>query len=329
MSENILYQIFECASIIFATFIVYQYITVFFQKRKEDESCVWGYVIFALGLMPLSLFIQEPLILITYTAIGVFILEVLFYNAEMHSKVFSSLFFAVLMMLIEASVAVIMSIIIGITLQETRTYGLYRVLVILISRIIAFISVKIYGSIVKWKNDEISEMEFKQLFPLLFCQISTIALAHHIFMMGHRNDGIFNIDEFFSMLGIMYISVIIFWYFDKIKLSYEYKIQKEAAETKLALQKTYYETLDARQDEINALWHDMRKHLTMVKALYNSDNSNDSKRYIAELETRVYEIPNIVKTSQPIVSALLTEELRRAKKESIRLDLDNKIRTGN
>ena len=327
MSDIAIYIIFECVAVIFGTFIVYQYITAFFTKRRENQNTIWGYMIFSVGSMLLSLFFYEPLALISYTAIGAFILLTIYYEVSASSRIFSVLLFAVLVIASETLCAIIVSTIGGMDLQETRDYGLPRVLIIVIARLIELWGIRLLSNVARWKKDKETEVELRQTLPLLLSQIFSIALAYHVFIIGQQTNGRFSSIVFFSMTGILYVNVIVFWYFDRIKSSYQYKADKDAAETKLELQKRYYETLEAHQYETEALWHDMRKHLEMVKALKNGNSNANSEEYIDELETQIRDIPTIIKTSQPIISALLMEELRKAKNENINLELDIRLKS--
>jgi len=320
-----IYIIFECIAVVFETFIVYQYINSFFQKRKEYKSISTGYITFFLGLMLFSFFCNEPLILITYTTVGIFTLQTIYYDIPILSGIFSVFFFAILVIASETICAGIISKIIKIDLQETRVYGLPRILSIVISRLIELLIIKLSSSAVNQRKNKEAEVEFKQTFPLILAQIFSIALAYHVFIIGQHIEEHLSIIVFFSMSGILYINIIVFWYFDRIKSSYNYKSEKEAAEITLELQKQYYETLEINQYETDALRHDMKKHLDMIKALSDNGDTTNSQEYINELETQLRDIPAIVKTSQPIISALLTEKLRKAKNNNINIELDVRL----
>jgi Signal transduction histidine kinase regulating citrate/malate metabolism len=320
-----IYIIFECIAIIFETFIVYQYINSFFRKRKEHPSIFVGYTAFSIGLMLFSFFCNEPLILIAYTAVGVFTLQTIYYDIPILSRIFSVFFFAILVIVAETICAGIISNIGQIDLQETRVYGLPRILSIVISILIELLIIKLSSSAVKRQKNKETAIDFKQTFPLILAQIFSIALAYHVFIIGQHIEGHLSIIVFLSMSGILYINIIVFWYFDMIKSSYKYKSEKEAAEITLELQKQYYETLEINQYETDALWHDMKKHLDMIKTLVDNGDNANSQEYINELEMQIRGIPKIVKTSQPIISALLTEKLRKAKNNNINIELDVRL----
>ena len=68
------------------------------------------------------------------------------------------------------------------------------------------------------------------------------------------------------------MNIIMFWYFDRVKASFAYKSKSEAAEIKLELQKQYHDILNEHQRETDKLWHDMKKHINVMKTLVNSGN---------------------------------------------------------
>ena len=144
-------------------------------------------------------------------------------------------------------------------------------------------------------------------------------------MTAYNTDGNLTTTVLLSISAIIYINIIVFWYFDKIKTAYEYKHEKELVETKLEFQNEYYELLDEYQQETEALWHDMKKHISAIKELYQQDLKFNTERYINALDDKINDIPKIVRTSIPAINAILVDGLRKATKENIDVRLDINI----
>lgn len=161
------------------------------------------------------------------------------------------------------------------------------------------------------------------MLPLLFCQVILIVLAYYIAVVCRNITGTLSIPALAAMIGILYISIVIFWYFDRIKAAFAYKSKSEAAEYKLSLEKQYHTLLAAHQEETDALWHDMKKHIRLLKALI-ADGQNVAlpKNYIHDLEVEMDDSIKIIRTNAPVLSALLTEQKRRTKAAHIPYDID-------
>ncbi|NMA67607.1 MAG: GHKL domain-containing protein, partial [Clostridiaceae bacterium] len=209
-----------------------------------------------------------------------------------------------------------------VNLEDTRSYGLYRTLEIVIVKIVQVFVVKLSGIFVKWKKNANNILEIKLILPLLLCQVFSIFLVYDIFMTAYQTNDKLSISDILSILALMYMNLIIFWYFDKINASYEYKRQKEFAEIKLDFQKDYYSLLEEHQRETESLWHDMKKHISSITELYENSFKPESERYIKDLNGKINAVPKILRTDDSIINSLIMDELRKAKKESIDVRLD-------
>lgn len=325
MGDILLFQIFEGLSVVFETFIIYQYINGLFLKRTSKRGCFLWYVVFCLILTLLSLLIREPIFLIAYILTGLYVLEVFLYKSNVSSRVFSILYFAAITIVSEFLCSALISELWSLEITETLDYGLSRVLGILVAKLIQIFIVKLSVTFARWKREDFIGVELKMVFPLLICQLCSIVLAYHVFVLCYNIYEEFHFTAFLSMAGIVYMNVIIFWYFDRIKAVYSYKAKNEAMEIKLELQNEYYITLAEHQKETDALWHDMKKHINLMKSLVNSGQSDISAKYLDELEADMSKRIRIVQTEQSIIGALLTEQFKRADRETVLLDLDARL----
>jgi len=329
MNENLLYQIFECATVVFETLIIYQYINCFFEKDSDQRkiSLIIGYTLFCFGFMFLSLSTSESFILLGYALTGVYLLEWRLYDSQISSRLFSVLLFTVLVIGSEIICSGIVSGWGPLDMNQIKVLGLPRVFSSVVAKLVQICLVKIAGAVANWKSGRPARVDIKVIFPLLICQGFTIVLAYYVFMIGVEIYRYFNWAVFLSMSGIIYINLIIFWYFDRIRKAFEYKSRQESAEIKLELQKQYYEVLEEHQKETDLLWHDMKKHLGLIKRLVYNGYQNISEEYVQELEDQMNTVSNFVKTSQPVISALLTKEKWKAEKENVDFILNVRLLT--
>lgn len=325
MDNLLLFQVFECAVVIFETFIVHQYISGLFEKRYGQKSTLLWYLLFCLGLMLLSLFYYKEIALIIYTLGGVYTLAWKLYKTSISSRVFSIFYFSAIMVGSEIFCSSLMSGLWDIDLSNVLEYGAPRVLGILVAKLIQIFLVKISVFVASCKTDHPAKGEPKLMLPLLLCQILSITLAHYAYVICSLVFNGFSAIALFAMIGIIYINIIIFWYFDRVKATFEYKSKSEAAETKIELQKQYHDVLNEHQKETDALWHDMKKHINLMKMLINDGQHEITSDYIHELESQMSDKIKIVRTEYPVLSALLTEQKQRAKKAGILFDIDVRL----
>lgn len=325
IKSMISFQIFEFVTVIFETFIVHQYISGLFEKRSERKNALFWYVIFCAGLTILSLFYNKEITLIGYTLIGVYVLAVGIYKTSITSRIFAVFYFAAIMMGAEIFTSGLISGFWNIDLSNVFEYGLPRVLCILVAKLIQIFFVKLSVFITSWKNNLSLKSDPKLMLPLLLCQVFSIILAYYVFIICIDVYNEFPPIALLAMIGILYMNTVVFWYFDRVKMAFEYKSRNEIAEYKMKLQKEYFEILNKHQQETDALWHDMKKHLSVMKTLINNGHQDITAGYIFELETQMNETIKIIRTDYPVLSAVLTEQMQRTKKAGIHFDIDVRL----
>ena len=325
MNEQLLYRLFECITVIFEGFIVYQYINGLFVKQCSKLKLLVGYVAFTLGLMYLSLFWQNSLLLVIYSALGIFSLITLFYKTGISSRIFYPFLFCGIVAGSEVICAGIFAVLGKVDMGTAMQYGLPRVLSIVVAKLVQLVAVKIIGALLKSRKNKSVIVDVKYVFPLLVCQAFSIALTYHVYIIGVEVYKNFNLFIFLSMLGIIYINVMIFWYFDSIKTSFDLKRVNEAAEIKMEMQKEYYTLLEEHQKETDALYHDMNKHIDLIKSLLNDGHRDTTADYVVEVEKKLAARHSLVRTSHPVISALLTMEKVKLTKLGISLNLEVKL----
>jgi hypothetical protein len=328
MQQLFLFQVFEGVAAVFDTFIVYQYVSGLLEKRREQRERwrTWPwYVLFGLGLTLLSLFYRGEVILIAYTLVGVYALARGLYKSSLSTRIFSVFYFAAIMMGSEIFCSGLLSGLWHIDVSNVLEYGLPRVLCIVVAKLSQIFLVKISVSVVQRRSNHSARNEPKMMLPLLLCQVFSIMLAYYVFVICVEVYGGFRPVALWTMIGVVYMNIIVFWYFDRIKLAFAYKSKNEAAELKLELQKQYFAILEEHQQETDALWHDMKKHIQLMKTLLNQGQQELTSEYMQDLEVEMNDKIKVIRTEQPVLSALLSEQTQRARKAGIRFDLDVRL----
>ena len=326
MNEAVFYIIFECFSVLVGAFIVYQYINSLFETKDGFYVArIAGYMIYAAIFVVLALFFNEPWALILYNISAIIVLEHLFYQSSFVGIISSTLFFAAIVMSSEILSSALIYAFGYIEYGSTASPGFLRVIAIIFAKLLQIVFVKAVGFFVNWKKGVKSGFKIIETLPLFLCQVFSVILIHLFVVLGSEIHSYFNYMTLFAIMGIMYINMVVFWYFDRIRAIYEYKHKNAAAEIKLGLQAQYYEMLEARQIETEAVEHDMQKHLNLIKELLKGHPDYILKEYAADLDAQINSIPKVIKTKNRIISALLTEKVNIADKNNIAVNLDIRL----
>lgn len=327
MNELFLFQIFECVAAVFEAFIIYQYLSGLFVLRANRRQVLIGYGFYTAGMAILTLYFQASLFFTVYCLIAIFILVSKLYKSTVSARIIATFAFLLLMFITEMVATGLTSNVLHLSINQVIAFGWARIFTQLITKLTELMLVKIVTTCAAyWKEEGVDRDDVTAMLPLLLCQAVLIGLSCYISVICRDITGRLSLSALLAVLGIAYVSIVIFWYFDRIKLAYAYKSKSEATEQKLRLQKQYQSLLTAHKTETDALWHDMKKHIRLLKALIaEGGNAVLPKDYIKNLETEMDEGIKIIRTSSPVLSALLTEQKRRAKVAQIPYDINVRI----
>lgn len=316
MSEKILYIVFECVVVVFEAMIVSQYLKTFFSPSKSLRILFLGYSAYAAISMAIAVFLPKLPLLTAFTVLGIFLLTLLLYEGNLLTKIFVTILFIAIVVGTEF---------LGLALfritDHVYEYGLDRILYVVTTKLLQVLIVKMVGLAIK-KDAQSLVFRVKQMLPLFICQVFFIILA---FMVAFdHNVVLYNTEplKLITMLGILYVNFIIFWYFENIKATAEYKRQKVAAEIQLTEQIKYYYLLEERQKETDAHWHDIQKHVNAMEEMLAGGHREAAETHLTELKQRIDSAPAVVRTPHPIINAVLTNGLRRAEKIGVAVKLD-------
>jgi sensor histidine kinase regulating citrate/malate metabolism len=167
--------------------------------------------------------------------------------------------------------------------------------------------------------------ELRRLLPLFACQLFSMALTHYILVTGYLHGGGLTWGPLAVTIGILLGNIMLIWYFDSIAAMYEYKQLAATVEASLEQQVRFYGLLEQRQQETNAHWHDIEKHVAVMRDLKHMGALEIADEYAADLEGALDAMPSVVSTPHPIVSAVLTYGLERAREAGITVKMDVRI----
>ena len=120
-------------------------------------------------------------------------------------------------------------------------------------------------------------------------------------------------------LGLLYTCIVVILFTLRLQDQENERRELEQANDRYATQKTYYEQLQAQQEQIRALWHDLDKYLHAVQAETGQSPSLDQLRDMAGAVRPVVDVDNRV------VSIILNEYVQAAEEAGARLTLDVQV----
>jgi sensor histidine kinase regulating citrate/malate metabolism len=109
------------------------------------------------------------------------------------------------------------------------------------------------------------------------------------------------------------LNAVIFLYYDVLVSSYELRYSRDISVIQLENQTKYYSMVQAHQESISAMDHDMKKHIAVLKTMVENSRHDEAAEYISAFADTISDNAGLVFTPNPVVSAILSNCLQRAK----------------
>lgn len=284
--------------------------------RISKRRVIIFYVCYGVVLSCATLFIPLALLRILVIAATLAIL-----SEKVYKKTWVEVAYAVLIFFVMATLADVICggilTLMGISTDQLMGEGLVRLIYNGTGKIAHLALLYLVLTLPKARYDI---RAIARSFPLIIGQVFNLAICLQNFKLLS-----FGISPLFITLetfGLLYISVIVCYYVETLKQSYEDKERAAKAEQMLEIQRNYYQNAIERQEETRALWHDIKKYLGAMEALVGHDKEEEAQRCFNDLQTSMIGIQDTVDVENAIVNSILTYGVERARSMGAKLDLD-------
>lgn len=312
-----MYYFIELAGSITNIALLSLFMSRLFVRNKVQSK--WHYTFLTLlctGQCVLSLFPNWVIPRTLYLLLGGFLLARLFYEVQTWPAAFASGSFFVLGSVIE----ILAMLLIGVRLPDTDLLmqaGAVRVIYVVFSNLL---QIPLLILVSHFFNREESDLRIVWLLPLISIQLASISVCYVV--QCHAADKDFPDYMVFFMAVLLFVNIMIVFYVEALRKNEKEKYLAELTEQHYHLQIEYYQQLLEKQQEIKALWHDIKKYTAAMQAVA-AQNDSEQLRQIAQAAADAYErVKDISAVGNPVVDALLNQYLRSAKENQIQVLLD-------
>ena len=283
-------------------------ICIYFNKlmknsRVEPWQKAIGYLLSAVIMAYCSVSFKSPVLLLTVTFVLLLFLASLLYDEKPIYKIFYSFIYIVIILIADPVLVGISYVSKIFTYEKLFQNGIGRIIGMLISKIMYLWLSAILTRILTKK---VRELPLKYWISILLTPIVSIVIIYVI-----------------SMIGIIYINVSMFNFFDgyskQIKLSFMETVAEREAENYRALKISY--------QEMKKLKHDFKNELDTLNELISERKYDIAEAHISELSGFIDKSAAVCYTGNEAVDSLINIKIQTAKLYDIRVIIKIKIQT--
>jgi sensor histidine kinase regulating citrate/malate metabolism len=199
------------------------------------------------------------------------------------------------------------------------TDGNTRSIYLIFAKSVHFAVVLIAASLLRKNRVALTAKQIAPLFPCLVVSIYTCIVFFRVF--PYFVDG-FPIMLILVLVGLLYINGIIVLNTQSIKNSIVENEEQKQANRQYEMQLQYYDAIIEFREEARALWHDYKKQVTALEALVGSGDIQSAKNEYSNICHAIGEFGDIVDVENVTISAILQDNISKAKSNNISVTLD-------
>ena len=279
-------------------------------------EAVFCYIYYGIMLTCATFLISIAFLRLLFIAVIAFVLSKIVYQKAWTEVAYTVLVFFVMSALADVICGGLLSLA-RIPMEHILGNGFVRLVYNGTSKIAHLVLLYMVLAFSKAKYDK---RAFIRSIPLIVGHIFSLAICFQNFSL--LSSGASPLIITLETFGLLYISVIVCYYVEIQKQSYEDKERALKAEQSLEIQRNYYQGVMERQEETRALWHDIKKYMIAMEALVESDKREEAQKCLTEIEVSIIGIQDSVDVENAIVNSILTYGVENARKKNIKLNMD-------
>lgn len=297
----------------FRTFIIYKFMTIFFNESKIHKKLeIIFYIIFWLINTILYVFFTNPVINLLNSVVSIFLLA-LIYSSLFFKKFVATGIVLIYNLLIE-SMAYYVIPNLGLEKHTTTALGY------LASVIILYLTVLLFSN---FKNMK-SNYKVSGFYTVIIFSISAFSIFLSVVLMFMYDK--LDSDSLYVILcitGLLAINVFIVYLYDMLNKYYQKEIDGKLMEQQNHFYLKQMEMMNQSQDYIKHLRHDMKHHFSTLKIM--ADDNQPINEYINKFLNSIENSAKYADSGNIIIDSILNYKFQEAVAKNTEIDIELKI----
>lgn len=301
-----------CLQLIEALIVFYFYEGI--RKNRSENKLRLFFIVSSYVIMCVSnlMFNYNTFLNFLILLIFQYVIAKILYEFSAKSSAFYSSLITLLVFVTELVSITFTSVVFNTNSKEYTKDPYQYLLMILLSKSLLFIVLKIISDIIKNSRDntKVDYAFYIYPFSLIF-----VLFDFAIVFYSTELDG--NLKIFISLTSLLFtVSIIIFCIFQQHTAEKEQELMElRTIREKQKIEEAYFELLEHQNDELQIFVHDIQKHLENIGKL--SDNSEEIKEYVSSLSSDLSNNNKIGKTPNKLLDLIIDKYDYLSKKQGI------------
>lgn len=300
------------------------YIVIFFMfeklyARKGEKILKKILFIFALAVVMVIVgFLEIPILKFSFSICSMLLLNILLYKPIGKSFIIYDTILLIIMMVIEMISVLVLALVINKELKEILDNVWYSSAATVMNWIILFFGFRVFMFLISDKRiTKIKVQEFI-FFIVLIC--SEIFLLH--FLNGILVES--KVKYELTIILLIFLSLDLYFAYLLYKISESYQTEKklELIKQQSELQLNAYKELNEKYNAYRRIVHDVKKHISSLEGLINSNHSDKANGYKALLNVELEKLVPQFECDNLVLTVIINDKIAIAEVMNIEFKVD-------
>ncbi len=277
-----------------------------FMVKREVHPAIKYCVIFTyiiLNIVRTEINLDANINLIVTLLMNVLV-SIILYKDKWYKKVFANIIYLLVFMISEVISQYLVSFIMNIAYSSTIAEDKYIVLIIT-----DFIALMITLYFINIPMKKITDVPLRYWFVIILMPLFCLGVLLILDLtISAYNSRFYNILSVFILSGLIYCNIMIFDFFE----NYSSRIKLSVAEHIIKNNQENYKILEANEADMRILYHDILKHMAVIKNIAANSENEKVIEYTEQFEKTVGKVTSVVYTGNVTMDSVLNIESRRA-----------------
>ncbi len=295
-------QIASAVAFYFFTFIMFE------KLYPRNNFKLWQkllIVVFAAGIMIAVGYIRNPILNFSYSLLSMLLLNKILYRPDGKGFIIYDIVLLIIMMVIEMVSVSLLAVILNVNVGEITENPYLLSASAIMNWIVLFVALKIYMTLISSRQiSNIKIQEFSFFIVLICCETFFLYCINDILMLSKMK---------YQLTIILLIFLLMDLYLEYLlhKISKSYKIEKkyDLVKQQSQLQLSAYRELSEKYNASRKIIHDVRKHISSLEGLINSNNAEIAEKYSSLLNKELDKLVPQFECDNPILTVIINNKL--------------------
>ena len=290
---------------IFEAFVIIMFINAYSEKRSNLKTYFYLIPILCLAaaINIINAFANFTILNVVLITFSIFIIALIF-NKNVKRDIIISFILTLIFSITEVFTLFVITGVSNISVKEATDIYEYRVLGIILSKLLAFVILKIITLKYKPKDDYSISLAYWFLFCSMF--ITTLISIYLLFIFQYNSKiSVYKDLSVWCSFGLLFSTFFSLYLYEKIMRQAKVEREQELFKQQIKAQSKHLNEILIAQKQLKKVYHDFKNHCISIQSFFENNDCIGGIEYINDLNKLIKFSDNNIETGNTSLDAII------------------------